>query len=341
MEVDLYRSAYYLPDQILSNDDLLNEFPNFDAKKIRKKLGIEKRHIASTKITALDMAEKAAARALKGVNKMDVDFVLLCTQSPDYFLPTSACILQDRLGLSKNIGALDFNLGCSGFIYGLSLAKGLIVSGTASNVLLVVSETYSKHMHAKDKSNRAIFGDGAAAVLLRSSNHEGVGQFVLGTDGSGYDKLIVRNGAFRHVFDQNVEEYSYGTDNITSNNCLYMAGPDIFNFTIETVPKVITEVLEKNHLERAKVDQYIYHQANKYMLDYLRRKQGIVKDRFYINMVESGNTVSATIPIALNMAYKDGSVKAGDNIVLCGFGVGLSWGATAIKLPMDFSIYDE
>ena len=169
--------------------------------------------------------------------------MILCTQSPDYFLPSSACILQNKLGLRTNIGAFDINLGCSGYIYGLAVAKGLINSNLASAVLLIMSETYTKYIHQKDLANRTIFGDGAAATLVEKSDHEHILEFVFGTDGSGFDNLIVKNGACRKKFDLNAAQLSDDSGNIWTDNNLYMNGPEIFNFTIEKVPKLINEAL--------------------------------------------------------------------------------------------------
>jgi 3-oxoacyl-[acyl-carrier-protein] synthase-3 len=180
---------------------------------------------------------------LQHFDKNIFDFVLLCTQSPDYFLPTSACILQDLLGLKTNCGALDFNLGCSGYIYGLSLSKGLLVSGIAKNILFVVSETYSKHIHPKDHTNRSIFGDGAAATIITIEDINRIGHFDLYTDGKGYDKLIVRNGGFRFSSNPKAPEKVYGTGNIFTDNQPFMDGPDTFNFTIVTIPDLIEKTL--------------------------------------------------------------------------------------------------
>jgi 3-oxoacyl-[acyl-carrier-protein] synthase-3 len=190
---------YYLPKKVLTNEDLANEFPEWDAEKITFKVGVQKRHIAAEDETAMDMAIQAALKLFdRSVDKAAVDYLLFCTQSPDYFLPASACIIQDRLGLSKNIGALDFNQGCSGYIYGLSLAKGLISAGIASNVLLLTGEAYTKRLHPKDKGNRTIFGDGASATLISTEGFGEIGEFCLGTDGSGAEHLILKTGGARN-----------------------------------------------------------------------------------------------------------------------------------------------
>lgn len=163
---------YYLPETILTNEDLVREFPEWSVDKIATKIGIEQRCISEQHETSLDMAVEAAEMLFKNnseIQKNDIDFVLFCTQSPDYVLPTSACIIQSRLNLLTTCGALDFNLGCSGYVYGLAMAKGLICSGIAKNVLLLTGETYSKYLHVQDKSNRTIFGDAASATIISTT----------------------------------------------------------------------------------------------------------------------------------------------------------------------------
>lgn len=324
--------AVHLPDNILTNDELSAIFPEWNGNAIFEKIGIRQRHIVSENETALDLAILTSEKLLQDYDRNLIDFVILCTQSPDYFLPTSACIIQDKLGLNTNIGAFDFNLGCSGFIYGLALSKGLVKTNLAKNVLLIMAETYTKHIHPKDKGNRSIFGDGAAAVIISSSMEEHILEFELGTDGKGMNNLIVPNGGMRNKYNPLNEDFQDDSNNVRNNNCLYMNGPEIFNFTIEKIPSLIRKTLEKNNLTLETVDYVIFHQANKYMLDYLRKKLKISTDKFYQNMEDSGNTVSATIPIALKDAMDKDLVKQGDKVLLAGFGVGYSWGATVIEI---------
>lgn len=323
---------YYLPNVVISNDQLAKEFKDWSAEKIENKTGIRERHIVRENETALDLALKAAEKLLERYDRDKVDFVLLCTQSPDYYIPTSACILQDKLGLRTNVGAFDYNLACSGFIYGLAIAKSLIGSKIASNVLLVSSETYSKHIHPKDKANRTIFGDGASAAIIESSQDEGILEFALGTDGSGFNKLIVPKGGLRDRYDISAKEIDDGSGSIRTDNNLFMDGPGIFNFTIEAVPKVVSEVLKKNGVTLEDLDYVIFHQANKFMIEYLRRKTGIPKEKFYIGMLHTGNTVSASIPIAIKDCLNGNIISQGDRMLLVGFGAGYSWGGTIVRL---------
>jgi len=325
--------SYYLPEKVVTNEDLVKEFPEWTVEKVAGKVGVHQRHIASGDETASDMATKASEKLFieHGIDRSIIDFVLLCTQSPDYFLPTSACLIQNRLGLSTSCGALDFNLGCSGFVYGLSLAKGLIAGGIAKNILLLTAETYSKHIHPKDKGNRTIFGDASTATLISGDGFASIEEFSLGTDGRGAENLIVRNGGLRQpsvagdlMFDE--------SGNPTSSDYLYMNGGEIFNFTAEAVPLLVDQVLEKNQLSKDDIGLFVFHQANKYMMNYLRKLIEIEPDKFYFFLENVGNTVSSTIPIALYEARKEGKLKG--NVLIAGFGVGYSWGATVLKTGM-------
>ena len=328
--------TYSLPNITLDNEDLAKQFQSgWNSKKIFRKTGIRTRHVATTEKTS-DLALAAAERLFSesGFPKEDVDFILLCTQSPDHFLPTTACIVQDGLGIPTTCGALDFNLGCSGFVTGLALAKGLIASNLAKNVLLLTVETYTKYIHPQDRSVRTIFGDGAAATLITHEDGDPckIGEFVFGTDGSGANNLIVPAGGM--ALPRSEETAIETTDeqgNTRSLNNLYMNGPAIFNFTLDTVPGTVRSLLQKAGMEIDDIDLYIFHQATKFMLDSLRDKIGIPEEKFYFNMEDKGNTVSATIPIAIRDALDEGKIKKGDKLMLVGFGVGYSWTACVIE----------
>ena len=324
--------AYALPAKVVTNDDLVQDFPEWTAEKVVDKLGVKQRHVVSETETAADLATQAAENLFKenpNIQREAIDFVLLCTQSPDYFLPTSACIIQHRLELSTNIGALDFNLGCSGFVYGLSLAKGLVLGGIAKNVLLLTSETYNKHIHPKDKSNRTIFGDAAAACLVSNEGWAEIGNFSLGTDGSGAENLMVKTGGMR--YKEKANDLSFDeNDNPTSSDYLYMNGSEILSFTLEAVPLLVADTLQKNSMQQADIDLFVFHQANKYILNFLRKKIKIEEEKFYYYIEKVGNTVSSTIPIALYEAKKENKLTG--NILLAGFGVGYSWGGVILKI---------
>lgn len=328
--------AGYLPEQILSNDDLARLYPDWPAEKIFSKTGIKERHIADASQTASDLAYKAAQKLfLQGIVDVgDVDFIILCTQAPDYVLPTTACLLQNRLGISRGAGAVDINLGCSGFVYGLSLAKGLIESGSAKCVLLLTADTYSKYINPLDKSVRTLFGDGATASVIGLNEADGasIGPFVFGSDGSGGKNLIVEAGGFRSPrSEDSAQEFTDSSGNIRSLDNLYMDGAEVLTFSLQEVPKAINALLKKMELSKEEVDHFVLHQANKFMLEALRKKLGVPPEKLPILMERCGNTVSSTIPLALIAMRESGKLKAGEKVVLAGFGVGYSWATCFLK----------
>lgn len=324
--------SYYLPKRMMTNEELLKEFPEWSIEKVALKVGVDSRHLAASNETAGDLAEKAARKLFEeyDISPSTIDFVMLCTQSPDYFLPSTACILQDRLGIPKSAGAFDYNLGCSGCIYGLALAKGLITAGIAKNILLLTAETYNKYLHPSDKSNRSIFGDGAAACLISSEGFAEIGEFSLGTDGSGANNLIVKTGAAKqkHATGKFIED---DEGHIWYDDYLYMNGGNVFNFTLDVVPAMMKDILDKNHLKKEQIDYYVFHQANKFMLNTIRKVCIIPKERFYIDLATTGNTVSSTILIGVKNCMNNKIIKSGDKVMISGFGVGLSWGGTIIN----------
>ena len=323
--------SYYLPERVVTNEELVKEFPEWSVDKVAQKVGVDSRHLAAEEETAGDMAEKAALKLFEEyhIDPKSIDFLMLCTQSPDYFLPSTACVLQDRLGLPTSAGAFDYNLGCSGCVYGLAIAKGLIAAGIAKNVLLLTAETYNKYLHPSDKSNRSIFGDGAAACLISTEGIAEIGEFVLGTDGAGSNNLIVKTGASRQK-DATGKFVEDAEGHIWYDDYLYMNGGNVFNFTLDTVPTMMKEILEKNKLEKDQIDYYVFHQANKFMLNTIRKVCVLPKDKFYVNLVTTGNTVSSTVMIGLKDCIDVGIIKTGNKIMVAGFGVGLSWGGCVL-----------
>jgi len=312
---------------------LLDDFPEWSAEKVAEKLGISERHIARDGETSVDMAVEASKKLFSeyAIEPETIDFIILCTQSPDYFLPTSACTIQERLGIPIKSGAFDINLGCSGFVYGLAIAKGLIMGGIARNIILLTSETYSKFINPQDKSNRSIFGDAAAATLISDQGFAEIRNFSLGTDGRGACNLIVKTGCLRNPQLKNDLRFDEN-NNPVSSDYLFMDGSEVFNFTLETVPKLVADTLNVNNIQQDRIDLFVFHQANKYMLNFIRKKMHIPEDKFYYWMEKVGNTVSSTIPIALKEALKGGSLRSGQNALLAGFGVGYSWAGCVIKI---------
>lgn len=308
---------YHLPLNTLTNFDLESLYPDFTADKIKNKVGIQSRHIAQKNEFAIDLGFNAANKLFesKDVRKEDIDFLIFCTQSPENALPSGSAILQHKLGLPKSIGAIDINQGCSGYIYGLFLCHALIKSKSCKMPLLITSDTYSKYISPADKSNRSIFGDGASATVFTNEDVNFI-DFELGTDGSGCENLVAYNSCLKHTEDFNSPE-------------LYMNGTEIFNFTIKNIPSLVSNILERNNFTLKDIDLVIFHQANKFMLNHLRKKIGIPEEKFIIDMEDTGNTVSSSIPIILSKYHEE--VKTSKRILLCGFGVGYSWGACIIE----------
>ena len=336
MHASVSAIEYYLPEKTVSTEDLAAEFPEWTVAKIDEKTGIRDRHIAAPGECSSDLAVAAARKLFDSgaCQPGEIDYLLFCTQSPDYFLPTTACLIQDRLGIPTTAGALDFNLGCSGFVYGLGLAEGLISSGQASRVLLLTAETYSKFLHVGDRSVRTIFGDAGAATLLVAREAEAplIGPFVYGTDGSGGPNLIVPTGGMRlpRTAESGVPcEDANG--NLRSQDNLFMNGAEIFSFTLAAVPESVDALLKKAGLALLDIDLFVFHQANKYMLEHLRKRLKIAPEKFQLTMGHCGNTVSSTIPIALKHAVLEGRLHPGALVMLVGFGVGYSWGATLVR----------
>ena len=324
---------YVLPDNVLTNETLASEFQNWTPDKLLAKTGIRHRHIANQDEWASDLAVKAAEKVLIGRDRSKIDYLIYCTQSPDYLLPTTACIIQDRLGLSTDCAALDINLGCSGYIYGLGLAQALIDSEQAHEVLFLTGDTYSKYINKGDNSVRTLFGDAGTATIINTSYGvaELTGPFVYGTDGKGKGNLIVPTRGARQDFVHDPEAI-FDNGNKRTINDLYMNGPEIFSFTSNSVPRIVKSLLKKSvYASMDDISLFVFHQANSFMLKHLQKMLSIPTERFVIDMEESGNTVSSTIPIALKNIMNAGRIKKHAPVMLVGFGVGYSWGGTIIQ----------
>ena len=332
MKAYIKNITYYLPENVEENP----------LGRLRKKTGIERRHICEDNEIASDLAIKAAQKIFAGgVNHSNVEMIMLCTQSPDYFLPTTACILQDKFGLPKSCGALDFNLGCSGYIYGLSLAKGIIESGLVRNVLLLTAETYSKYINEHDHSVKPLFGDGATATYIEAVDTDiaGLDGFVFGTDGNGFHNLIVPAGGMVKPYNMSsamTTEDEYGNARTDFN--IHMNGNAISEFALDVVPDTVNKILSKTGKSREDIGYFVFHQANKFMLEYLQQKCDLVNYPYWNDVAEYGNTVSNSIPIAIcDMLQQDRPVKPW--IMSVGFGVGLSWGGCLIDCSRCNAVY--
>lgn len=314
--------AIHFPERIETNADLSREYPRWDLELISSKTGIMQRHVAGENECASDLGVAAAERLFRehAIDRRSIDFLLLCTQTPDYPLPTTACLMQERLGLPVSCGALDFNLGCSGFVYGLALADGLIRTGSVKRVLLITAETYSKYIAKSDRSLRTIFGDAAAATLIDAASTPSLAGFRYGTDGRGADTLLVQEGGARPLADALQPRHRQRWE-----SKLYMDGPELINFTLAAVPDLAQQVLRAANVPAAKVDYYLFHQATRKMLEKLQEKLDVDEHRLPISLESCGNTVSSTIPILIQEMRQAGKVRPGTLSMLVGFGVGWSW----------------
>ncbi len=331
MKVYIKGIAYNLPEKVLTNEMIAKEFPEWTVEKIDKKIGIRQRHVTVDGETASDLAVGAADKLFEQLSfdRSQVDYLIFVSQSPDYHLPTTACTIQTRLELPQRMTVIDVNLGCNGFVAGLSLAKAVIVAGQAKNVLLLTAETYSKYMHERDKSNRTIFGDGSAATLVSTEGIAEVGEFVIGTDGTGAENLIVKTGGARHPQPANDLKFDdFG--NPRSSDNLYMDGPAILNYSLDSIPQLVSDVLEKNGVTMDDIDLHVYHQANTFLANLERRKLKIPEEKYYCNIENFGNTVSSTIPIALCEAMKEGNLTKGMKVLSVAQGLGYTWGGMVL-----------
>ena len=308
----------YLPDGVLDNKELIEKF-GFEAEFLEQKIGITSRRIAKDK-TVSDMAVHAAERLFKenaDLSPGDVELLVVCTQNPDFKIPHTAAIVQDRLGLPL-ISTFDINLACSGYIYSLAVIISLMETQGIGNAVLVTSDAYSKVIDKTDRDTMAIFGDAATATWIAPGGLCHPMKYSLGTNGKDYDKLIVRNTAS-------------GTESSLPDNreVLFMNGREIFNFMMKCIPEDTGKCLEKNDLTIDNIDYFIFHQANKYMLDCLRKRMRIPENKMVYDLENTGNTVSSSIPIALKHLMEKEDLS-GSRIFISGFGAGLSWASTIL-----------
>jgi 3-oxoacyl-[acyl-carrier-protein] synthase-3 len=316
--------AYDLPDRVVTNAELAAENPGWEPEKLYKKTGIRQRHVVSEGETAADLGTRAAERLLErsDVDRGSVDTLIVGTQSPDHFLPGDSALLQDRLGLPTTCAAFDVTLGCSGYPYGLWLARALIISGSSRNVLLVSADTYSRYCDPHDVTTVTLFGDAAGATLLTGEPRGAlaeVGATVLGTDGRGSCNLIVRDGAAR------------SSTRPGSPPRLFMNGPEVLSFTLDSVKTGIERLLDVAHLDWDQVDLFLMHQANRFLLESLRLKMGIDPERWPIDVEQTGNTVNASIPLLIGRLMERGQLTGPRTSVLAGFGVGYSWAMSLVR----------
>ena len=314
---------HYLPSLSESNETILSKsgLDKFKIKRMITKIGIKSRRIADKNIFSNDLGIRAAKKILKRISSKKIDYLIFCTNTPEYSLPTNACIIQDKLGLRKDIGAFDIILACSGYIYSLSVAKSLINSNQAKNIILITSDTYSKFIKKENAGTRILFGDAATTTLIseeKKKNSIQIKNFIYGTDGSGYKNAVIHNFGSR-----------YWNNPVKDGDYLDLNGPGIYDFALKKVPLAINEYLKKNRTTLDKIDYFVFHQANKFIIKGLQSKLKIPSSKLLMNMSHVGNTSSSSIPIVLSK-FLD-KIPRNKNLLLIGFGGGLSWGISSLK----------
>ena len=324
---------YYLPENIVTNEDLQKENPHWNLDKVAEKSGVYQRHIAGKNETAYDLSVKACDKLFQTNDKNDIDGIIYCTQSPDYIMPSNSFLLHNYLNLENRVFAYDFNHACTGFIYCLAMANAFVKAGMAKSILLINADTYSKYINRKDRSTRVLFGDGAAATIVKGSNEKkGIIDIELRSFGSGYNKFWIPAGGLRLPnSDSTSVEVENDRGNIRTQNDIEMDGFGVWSFINSVAPKQIDRLLSKNNFEKTDVDQFIFHQASLMTLQSIMRLMKINKEQVFINIHNIGNTVSASIPIALKDAIDQDKINIGSTLILSGFGVGLSYGAILME----------
>lgn len=306
-----------------------------DLSKVVASTGVKARHVAPAQVCASDLCQAAAERLLAALGwaRESIDLLVFVTQTPDYVLPASACSLHGRLGLSKSCAAFDVNLGCSGYVYGLSIVGAHLQSGAAKRALLLVGDTISKLVSSEDRSVAYLFGDAGSATALEYSSDAAPIRFITGSDGTGAAHLEVPAGMFRKPSSEQTRMATARQGgNVRSDEHLAMNGPEIFNFTIREVPPMISGAMASASWTADDVDGFVLHQANRFMLDYLVKRMKLPPAKVAFALESFGNTSSASIPVAICDALRGRLLQGPAKLVLAGFGVGFSWASAAVQL---------
>lgn len=334
MGVIIKHIEYYLPEKVVTNIDLSKDNPEWNIEKIEEKSGVKKRHIAEPNETALDLAIKAVEKIFSShvISKDEIDAVIFCTQSQDYVMPANSFLIHKHFNFKQNVWTFDYNLACSGYIFGLAITRGILETGLAKNVLLINSETYSKYINPKDRSTSILFGDGAAASVISYEDIGGIVDIILSSNGDKFDSFYIPAGGMKTPKSKDTKDIIVdNSGNVKTLENIHMNGFAVWQFISKNVSEQINTLLERNHLGVNDIDLYVFHQASKLTLDSLVKSLKLDNDKVFLNLQDVGNTVSASVPIALKDAELSGKLKKGDLVLLSGFGVGLSWGSIIMR----------
>ncbi len=333
MNCKIAQIEYYLPEKTVTNRDLLRENPDWNIDSLLPKTGVLKRHVAGETETALDLAVKACHKLFERskLSPQSIDAVMFCTQSPDHIMPGNAFVLHNKLDLPERALAFDFNLACSGYVYGLAMARAFFNTYPIKNLLFVTADTYTKYIHPRDKSVRLLFGDGAAATLLLPSS-TGIIDIHWGTYGKGYEHFMIPAGGCR--LPSNPQTRAVKTDksgNARTPENIAMEGFALVALAKGKVLTQVKELLKANRLSTDDIGLFVFHQASQLVLDHMQKGLDLPAKKVFNNLANIGNTVSSSLPIAIKDALSEKRIKPGDKIVLCGFGVGFSWASAIVE----------
>ena len=334
MGVVIKQIEYHLPERKVTNMDIQIQHPEWNIEKVGEKSGVYNRHIAGSGETALDLAVKAVEKIFSNgsISIDDIEGIMFCTQSPDFIMPSNAFLIHKIFGFSTNVWAFDYNLACSGYVYGLSIARGMLETKMAKNILLITADTYSKYINKGDRSTSVLFGDAAAASIISLEEGYGIIDIQLASSGKEYESFYIPAGGQRQPGGELTKRASTDkSGNIKTVENIQMNGFAVWKFISNTVPDQIRTLLMRNNLTVDDVDFFGFHQASKLTLDSLIKSSKIDSQKVYMNLDKVGNTVSASIPIILKDAQIEGKLEKGNLVLLSGFGVGLSWGSLIMK----------
>ncbi len=324
-----------VPKNVINNYEYTAHFPAEDVKEIVEKTGIKQRRFAEEGTCASDLCFAAAERLLNDleVDRSEIDLLVFVSQTPDYRMPATSVILQDRLGLSKSTAAFDLNLGCSGFVYGLSTVFSFMQQGSFRKALLLDGETRSRAYSAKDRKVAFLFGDGGVAALVERDGKFGDSFFSLNSDGSRESLIKIDAGGYRNpssaetVRERVVDEYG----NIRTEEHGYMNGADVFNFVLREIPKDLKGIMKHGGVEKEDIDYFVFHQANRFMNNYLAKKMKLDTEKVPTSIEKFGNTSSVSIPLTIVSELKSALPGKKKKLLLGGFGVGMSWASAVLN----------
>ena len=331
--------AYRVPEGTLTHQELQHRYGAEVADKIAASSGICERRVVTADQCASDLAVAAAEDlfAATGIDRDSIDLLVYATQTPDYLLPTTACLIQRRLGLRTSVAAFYVNLGCSQYVYSLAIAHSMLVSGLAKRALVMTGDTVSRIIHPEDRAVVPLFGDaGTATVLEANDSHDGFQDFVLGTDGAGADALIWPTSGLREPRTaESAVAVADPSGAVRRRDDMFMEGAKVFLFTLKTVPELVRNLVQRNGIEVTDIDLFIFHQASELIVNSAAKRLGIPLEKLHFKLHDVGNSGGSTVAIALTDAWQAGKVKPGMRIVLVAFGVGLSWGASLLQWPTE------